>query len=442
MSREAPRTLLEQLISSEQYTWAELEDRFNHRARQLARVSGEQVASLTWRQLQRIAAGEVTRPRPATARVLEQMFGHPLAELVAPVPPERPAEVEVWTGESWEEDMRRRALLGAAGGALIGGALAALDPVRRQLDAAMGGPVTEHDAVEWERAADEYSRLISQLPAEQVLPGLLVDLDDARRHLDDAPESLQPRLLRVCALFGGLAAISLVSGGYWSDASRYWRLAERAARLSGDRAVGCLIGGRRAVFSLYSPASGPDQALALADDALALSGSKPSAGTASALAARAQVHAILGERLGARAALCDLEATFETLDDDVRATASTEWRWSEARLRHVRSFVYSHLGNTREAEAAQDAALALYKRPSALGAAQVRLHQAMSLIVSGDPSQGVRHVVSVLESLEPSFRRGYVKSSAVRALQALPEQATVLPEVRQARELMFLGGSS
>jgi transcriptional regulator with XRE-family HTH domain len=347
-------------------------------------------------------------------------------------------QIPAYPEDQGEEDMRRRTLLAGAGGAVLGGALGALDPVRRDTDAALGGPVSKHDAIEWERTADEYARLVNQLPAQRVLPDLLVDLDDARRHLDLAPVSLKPRLARVCALFSGLAALSLVGVGHWHDATRYWRLAERAARHSGDHAVSCVIGGRRAVFSLYAPGSTPETALALAADALAWGEGKPSAGTASALATRAQVFAMVGNRAGARGTLNDLEAVFGRLDDDTTryGPMPSEWTWPEARLRHVRSFVHSHLGD-RQATAAQDAALALYSYPAvSLGAAQVRCHQAMSMIVTGDPTGGARHIVTVLDSLDPSFLGGFVKTSAVRALRVLPERAAGLPEVRQARELL------
>ena len=255
-----------------------------------------------------------------------------------------------------------------------------------------------------------------------------MDYSDARRHLDGAPESLQPRLLRVCALFGALTAVSLLDVGQWSDAGRFWRLAERAARLSGDRAVSSLIGGRRAVYSLYAPGYSAETTLTLADDALGWSGGNSSAGAASAIAARTQVLAMLGERNRARATLTELETTFEGLDDRAHSPALGEWSWSETRLRHTRSFVCSYSGNVREAEAAQDASIALYTTPSALGLAQVRLHQAMSMITSGDPTQGARHVVGVLESLEPSSRYGAVGSMAALTLQALPERAIGHPQ--------------
>jgi hypothetical protein len=62
--------------------------------------------------------------------------------------------------EAWEvDDMRRRALFGVAGGAALSGTAGALESVRRQLDATLTGRVTDDDAVEWERVADQYSRL-------------------------------------------------------------------------------------------------------------------------------------------------------------------------------------------------------------------------------------------------------------------------------------------
>jgi GNAT superfamily N-acetyltransferase len=197
--------------------------------------------------------------------------------------------------------------------------------------------------------------------------------------------------------------------------------------------VGCLIGGRRAVYSIYAPGCSAETTLALADDTLGWGGGTSSTGMTDALSTRAQVLAMLGERDGARATLTELETTFEGLDDRAHSPALGEWSWSETRLRHTRSFVCSYSGNVREAEAAQDAAIALYTTPSSLGLAQVRMHQAMSMITSGDTVQGARHLVGVLQSLDPPFRQGFVGSTATLALQALPERAIGIPEVRQAR---------
>lgn len=339
------------------------------------------------------------------------------------------------------EDMRRRALLGALGGVALSGAEGVLEPVRRQLDTALVGPITDDDVVEWERAADLYSRQAGRLPAERVIPELLIDLVDVRRHLETVSDAVRPRLLRVCALLSGLAATSLVGAGHWAEAERYWRTAQRAARLSGDREVARLVASKRGVLSLYMPAGNPAVVLSIIDEAIGWGEGRITAGSVNALAARAQGLALVGDSAGARATLAEVETTFEQLDDQY-TERWTCWGWPESRLHHVRSFVYSHGGNVREAVAAQDVALAAYERPLSPGAVQVQMHRARSIITSGDPSQGVRHIVTMLEQIEPSFRHGYVGTSAEFALHALPENARRLPTVRQARELISSGASS
>jgi hypothetical protein len=197
--------------------------------------------------------------------------------------------------------------------------------------------------------------------------------------------------------------------------------------------VSCLIAGRRAVLTLYAPGENAATAVSIADDSLARAEGQISTAATSALAARAQGLALLGDRAGARATLAALENTFERLNND--SATWTAWSWREPRLHHVRSFVHSYLGNIREAVAAQDTALASYTRPQAPGAAQVRIHRAMSIIASGDPPQGARYLVNALESVDPAFRRGSLRTSAEHALRALPDRARQLPEVRRARQL-------
>jgi tetratricopeptide (TPR) repeat protein len=91
MSLEKPRTLLEQLVADGRRTWPELEDQFARHAREMAAESGERLAAISWRQLQRIAAGEVGSPRPAAARVLQRQFGKSIEELLGPPDLAKPA---------------------------------------------------------------------------------------------------------------------------------------------------------------------------------------------------------------------------------------------------------------------------------------------------------------------------------------------------------------
>jgi hypothetical protein len=407
-------------------------------------------------------SGDVRSPQGVYRRLLKQldapvppvrMTSTPVA--AAELPPESPLSIsEVATetpggrtlghgftpqplvGEMSEEDkMRRRVALGLPAVPFLGGILAAAEPVRRRVDAALSLPTTEHDVTEGERVAHEYARQVNKVPAERLFPQLLLDLDEFQGRTESADNDLKPRLARVCALLNGIAAISLLNAGYWPEADRYWRTAHRAAAYSGDSALGSLISGRRAVFSMYSPGRPRSSVLSLADDALAMGADTPSAGTASGWAARAQVLALYGDRSGARDALSRLEAEFELLPEATRTDTTTTWGWSEHRLLHVRSFMHSYTGDLREAGKAQDTVLPLYS-PSSLGAAQVRFHQAACMIVSGDPSQGARHIVEVFESIPPEFRNGDLKTSAAFALEKLPDHAERTPAVRQVRELM------
>lgn len=151
MSRAEPRTLLEQLIADAPYTWHEAEARFVEHAR----VSGEHV-SVSWRQLQRIAAGEIARPRPAIARVLADLFGHPIGELLGP-----PRDMGLGTADITdvpsEANIQRRSFLAGVAAASLGAA--APDSFARLLDG-IGNGLPQHvgmpEVVAVEAAAEAY----------------------------------------------------------------------------------------------------------------------------------------------------------------------------------------------------------------------------------------------------------------------------------------------
>lgn len=79
-----PRTLLEKLIREREATYEEQAKAFLDLARRL-----NEPATITVRHLQRLAAGQRSgdRAAPSTRRVMRQMYGHSLDELLAPPPP-------------------------------------------------------------------------------------------------------------------------------------------------------------------------------------------------------------------------------------------------------------------------------------------------------------------------------------------------------------------
>lgn len=79
--RPAPRTLLEQLIRASDATYEETCEEYERLARRLGEDS-----TLSVRHLQRLAYAERSsqRSNPATRRVMQQMFGYPMDQLLQP----------------------------------------------------------------------------------------------------------------------------------------------------------------------------------------------------------------------------------------------------------------------------------------------------------------------------------------------------------------------
>ncbi len=333
--------------------------------------------------------------------------------------------------------VERRTLLKLIGGALALPLTGGLEDLRRSVDGALNPAATGHEVEEWERVADDHSRMVGYLPAEHFLPGLLTDLDEVRGRLATSSDELRPRLVRVCALLSALTAISLQTQlGDTGNAGRYWRTALRAVDQVGDRSLQALLRGSRAVFATYDPGQAAS-VLTLAADAIGVADGAPCAGVASGYAARAQMFAQLGQHGQARDALQELSDVFTRLPTG--SVMWGQWGWAEHRLRFVESHVHSHAGRLSDAVTAQDAALTMYRPSSYQGPAQIELHRATCLIAAGDPSEGARHTVRAVQALPTEHRHdALVLRTAVHALDLVPDGARGLPAVAEARDLLAL----
>jgi hypothetical protein len=120
-----------------------------------ARTRGDRV-SVSWRQLQRIAAGEIARPRPAVARVLADLFDRPLDELLGP-PPRVMTDVTASDELAFNADVQRRAFLASVAAASVGAA--SPEPLARLLEG-LGTEPPRHvgmsEVAAVEAAADAY----------------------------------------------------------------------------------------------------------------------------------------------------------------------------------------------------------------------------------------------------------------------------------------------
>jgi hypothetical protein len=335
-----------------------------------------------------------------------------------------------------DDDVRRRRFLELAGVVMLSGLDDGLEMVRRGFDWTLGAESSSLDVEDWERTAHAYGREVLTASPAQLLPNLIADFDELRTVLTNPlPAAAERDLTRVAGQLAALIAIDQVGLGEHQAARRWWRTARRAADRARDPALQAFVRGRQAVMALYGGHE-PAEIILMAENAVAASQGIPCAGAVSGLAAEAQALSLMADAKRARATLGTLSDVFERLPDDVAHARSSEYGWSEQKLRHVESYVFTALGATRLAERAQDQADQLYPEPNRAGRAQVRLHRAECLIIDGDIAEGVRYAASVLEELPQAQRTEWVTESARAALAAIPAKARTLPAVRECRELL------
>lgn len=353
---------------------------------------------------------------------------HPRREIQIAVPLDPP-----------EEDVDRRQLLRVFGGMAVAPLIAGIDRPRRELENSIDPVTTSADAGEWDRVVLQYTSEVGRVPPMQIIPDLHVDFDEAQLRLANSADVLRTRMMRVCGQLSALMAISFTNIGEFRAANRYWRSAIRAVDETNDRELQSLIRGRRAVFALYDDKAPPSSILSLSGEAIEIGRGIACAGVASAYAARAQTLALLGQHEESENAVRDLTGLFERLPGYTATDRTSQWGWSEQRLRHVESHVYSYAGQFDKASAAQEAALALYPKDRYQGRTQVELYRSICITRSGDPTEGARHVIRTVQSLPASRQNdALVRRTAALALKAMPASAANLSAVLEARGMLAL----
>jgi tetratricopeptide (TPR) repeat protein len=345
-----------------------------------------------------------------------------------------------------EGDVERREFFKVlAGMAATAPVIGEINRPRREFEEVLNAPTSSYDVGEWERVASEYASEVGRVPPIRVIPDLLADLEEAQLRLKSSPDNLRLPMTRVCAQLSALTAIALMNIGDFKNAGRYWRTATRAADQADDRDLRTLIRGRRAVFALYDGRSSLTSILALAGDAISIGDGTPSAGLASGYAARAQTLALLGQHQESALAVHQLADVFSHIPDQTASDRISQWGWSEQRLRHVESYVYSYAGRFNDAAKAQETALALYPKDGYQGRTQVELYKSICIIRGGDPTEGARHAVRTFQALPSSYQNdAVVRRTATLMLKSVPDDAAGLSAISEARELLALpkGSSS
>jgi transcriptional regulator with XRE-family HTH domain len=302
------------------------------------------------------------------------------------------------------------------------GAVTALESARRGLTQVV--QETERaDLEEWEAVSAEYAHSYLVTPPEILIRQLSGDMPIVHNLIGACPDRLRAGYCRVASQLAVITARTWSSLDEYRQAWRWWRTARVLADASGDLAARMMCRGEEVVMGLYEhrPMS---ILLDLAAEAVEIGGGTSTRGTVGLWAGIAQANATTGRAVDAVRALNQLERLTEALPSSVTDAADSIYGWPEYRTRHTQSYVYTELGDTRAAGAAQDRALALYPDTLPVSRAQVELHRARCMVLDHDPRGGLAYATEVLTSLPEGFRRdAMVLSVGRKVLNAVPPTA-------------------
>jgi hypothetical protein len=332
-------------------------------------------------------------------------------------------------------DVQRRTFLKAFAASGATGALAAtgIETLRHELVDEIGGEPA--DLADWEAIAWEYGRSFAATPPSILLEDLALDLFVAREWLGALRDGgRRADLQRVIAQLAVFMAHTLGNLGKARASYRWWRVAQGCAADAADNETRIWVAGRQMIGGLYEHRP-LRHLLVLADEAMAVTTS-PGIGTGSLLIGRAQVLAAHGRGPEAIHAMQQVYSVVDRLPVRVTTDVDSLYGWPEHRLRHGESFVYSHLGDHRQAEAAQTRALALYPPHMPRERAQIQLHQALCIVRAGDVSGGVAHAYRVLVDLPEVQMTEVVLEVARSVTRAVPVKERGRAEVDQLWSLL------
>ncbi|MFY1671180.1 helix-turn-helix domain-containing protein [Plantactinospora sp. WMMB334] len=336
--------------------------------------------------------------------------------------------VEAYERHAGEVDMQRRTVLRALSG------LAASAPVLTQLEAlrhGMGAAIGA-DADEWQQVVADYGYAFYRQPHALLMEQLTSDLTVLQTLIANTTGARRARLSDVAAHLSVVAAALLFAGGQAALSQRWQRTARQAAADSHDSDTAVKVRAQEIVNGCYD-GQDPQAVLRLSEEAVSLAAGRVSPAVANLHGGRAQLLAMQGRAEEARAEMRRVVDITAQLPAVPAGEDDSLWIWPEQRLRHTESFVYTHIGDTSAASAAQDRAVALYPSSQARLRTQVELHRACGLIRDGYIPDGLRHAADVLDRLPAEQHTDTLRSVAHQVLAAVPEREMHRPAVTDLR---------
>jgi len=331
-----------------------------------------------------------------------------------------------------DEDVNRRQMLVQLGLLGLATTFASAETVRQGLAATLSDDVHAAGVDDWEAIADEYGRAFYTTPADRLLRDLTADLSGLRQRLERAGDASRPGLARVAGQLSAISAVAWAGAGETRQARRWWRSARGLGDQSGDTGARVWVRGWEVTNGLYEDRPVP-AILDAAAEARAIAADRACAGTAGLYAGLAQTLAVAGRREEALVALRRVAHVTDRIPAAVAADEGSMFGWPEVRLRHTESYVYTWLGDTTRAYAAQEAALRLYPQSLARDRAKMLLHRAACMIRDGDVGGGLRYAGQVLDDLPAPQHTEGVYQIGRAAMRFLPPGERARPEAADLR---------
>ncbi|GLZ15002.1 hypothetical protein Acsp04_52370 [Actinomadura sp. NBRC 104425] len=330
-----------------------------------------------------------------------------------------------------QDPVKRRDLLqdGAkvTAGATVAPVLAALTQAWQSSEPKLpGASVSKAMIDDWGSAYDIHALSYRIDLPEVVLAALADDWSEMSEHLERwQPDGVRRDLSYVAARHAYLIAGTWLQVGNRRQANRWWLTARELADRSGSDLLSGLTREWEANMRTTDKREDLRELLALTEEALRLVGGQPSVERMQALGTKADLLALMGRHDEALAAIRQAEDVFERIP----ATAVSR----EHLLRYEQSFVYSLIGDEKNATKAQEAARNFY-RADEYATFQLRFHAVM-LRAPSDPTEAASQAVRILNELPPERRVLRIRVAGRRVLDAIPAKAQNLPPVQELRNL-------
>lgn len=249
-----------------------------------------------------------------------------------------------------------------------------------------GGPPVD----EWEARLATYGTEYMKLGAADIQRRLAGELVVVQQQLEN------PRLWSVSSRMMTLYAKTF-PGSDGSKAVSWYRMAAAAADQSGDESARVWVRGRAAIALGYEGAS-LGVADVLADEAMGISGGKPSLGLLNAVMGKAHAAAIRGDTKAARILAERGRRIFDRTGsyDQTSDYAVPYWR-----MNVFLSLLLARLGDEKGAVEAQDAARRELPATLPRFATHLEMHRGLMMARAGDRAGGAAYARAALDALPP-----------------------------------------